>query len=112
MKKVGEKVFLFFLLGCFAACAHKGKATQQSCRAVFEKNFEVNVQGFMRAMPADMDSVTARKLGECVLNRYYEIDSTFILKEGTELEQFFRTHPEVYEACDSMIRAAREESGL
>lgn len=75
------------LAGCMLTGC--GESRKESCRDLFEKYYEVNVQAFMKTMP-EADSTAARRKGEYLLNRLYEIDSTFVLKRGRELDALIR----------------------
>ena len=56
-------------------------------RGRFEKCYEANIEGFMRAMP-DTDTVLARERAAFALKRAYEIDSAFVWMEGAQLTEF------------------------
>lgn len=72
-----------------------------SCREEFERNFEVNVQGCMKATPG-LDPIITRKRCECMLNKLYSIDSTYVFKEGKELDDFVRLNLHSINECDSI----------
>ena len=72
----------FLLTGC-------GEPRKESCRELFEKYYETNLQAFVRTMP-EADPAVARRKGEYLLNRLYELDSTFVLKRGRELDSLIR----------------------
>lgn len=76
-------------------------AKKPSCREQFDKNFEVNVQGCMKATP-DLDPTIARQRCECMLNKFYSIDSTYVFKEGKELDVFIRDNMQYINECDSI----------
>lgn len=89
---------VFVGLALSSSCGTKNA----NCREVFDKNYEQNIAAYMATMP-QADSVVARKEAEYVLNKLYEIDSTFILKEGEERDAFVNAHKQVIEAgCDSI----------
>lgn len=75
------------LAGCMLTSC--GESRKENCHELFEKYYEVNLQAFVRTMP-EADSATARRKGEYLLNRLYEIDSTFVLKRGRELDSLIR----------------------
>lgn len=81
------KLLVGALLLIFICSCNGNRTSKTSCRELFEKHYEINVQMFMKAMP-DEDPVIARKKGECMLNKLYKIDSTFVLKKGDELHEF------------------------
>lgn len=92
---------LLILSGGFIAggCSN---AKQVNCRELFEKSYEVNINAFVAITPATEPDVARRK-AECALNRAYEIDSTFVLKSGKELEDFLNQNmAAIREACDSI----------
>lgn len=62
-------------------------AVYGDCRGRFEKCYDANIKGFMRAMP-DTDTVLARKRAAFALKRAYEIDSAFVWMEGAQLTEF------------------------
>lgn len=89
--------YLFLLVGlAITSCQEPAKP---SCRATFEKYYEVNVEAFMKTAPSNVDSATARKVGECMLNKLYEIDSTFVLMKGKELNDFIRKNSAALQQC-------------
>lgn len=75
---------VFVLAGC-------SRTKSTNCRELFEKYYEANVAAFMRAMPA-ADSAAARKKAEYALDKLYQIDSSFVLKRGKELDDLIRAN--------------------
>lgn len=47
-----------------------------------------------------VDSGVAWRRSECMLNKLYEIDSTFVLMSGKELSDFIEQNRPTLEACD------------
>lgn len=82
----------------FSGCTSTKKP---SCREQFENTFEVNVQGCMKATP-DLDPSIARQRCECMLNKLYSVDSTYVFKEGKELDDFVRSNMQYINQCDSI----------
>lgn len=85
------------LAGCMLTGC--GESRKESCRDLFEKYYEVNLQAFVKTMP-EADSAAARRKGEFLLNRLYEIDSTFVLKKGPELDAFIRGNLHLADECE------------
>lgn len=89
---------VFVGLALSSSCGTKNA----NCREVFDKNYEQNIAAYMKTM-SQTDSVVARKEAEYVLNKLYEIDSTFILKEGEARDIFVNAQRKVIDAgCDSI----------
>lgn len=100
MGKIGR------ILGLSAVCilAGCGRTETSDCRELFEKHYEINVRACMQTM-SGVDSVVARKRSECMLNKLYEIDSTFVLMSGKELSDFIEQNRPALEACDRIQNA-------
>ncbi len=71
-----------------------------NCRPLFEKYYDVNVEAFMKTMPAK-DSVEARRMAEYALNKLYDIDSTFVLMRGKQLEDLIKQNKHLLIERDS-----------
>lgn len=93
----------FLLPMIFVGLALSSCGTKHAnCRELFDKHYEKNIAAYMATMP-QTDSVVAQKEAEYALNKLYEIDSTFVLKEGEERDAFVNAHKQVIEAgCDSI----------
>lgn len=72
-----------------------------SCKEIFDKYYEDNVESFVKTMP-DLSPEEARKKAECMLHLLYKIDSTFVLKRGKELDNFIRENYNAILECDSI----------
>lgn len=95
------KLLLAGLSAALAGCMLTGcgESRKENCRELFEKYYETNLQAFVRTMP-EADSAAARRRGEYLLNRLYEIDSTFVLKKGPELDAFIRENLHLADDCE------------
>lgn len=71
-----------------------------NCRPLFEKYYDANVEAFMKTMPAK-DSVEARCMAEYALNKLYDIDSTFVLMRGKQLEDLIKQNKHLLIERDS-----------
>ena len=85
-------IILFTLLVLLGACKHNKPSTNSE---LFQKYYRKNIDGCVAAMlKTGKDSLTAVKKCECMLNALYEIDSTFVRKEGEALDAFLKQYSE------------------
>lgn len=82
---------------CIGGCGCRPEKV--NCRQLFEASFETNVQAYLSTLPEGADTVAERVWIESFLNRLYETDSTYVLKSGTELEEFVQRQ---YRVRDSL----------
>ena len=85
---------LFFCVSC-------GNQKQTSCKETFQEHYEVNIKALMATMP-DLSPETARKRGDCMLNKLYEVDSTFVFMKGEELDRFIKDNLHLIKECNSI----------
>ena len=81
----------------FCCCSERENV---NCRAIFGQSYEANIVAFMETMP-NSDSIANRRKAECMLNKLYEIDSTFVLLNGRELNEFIRENLQAVSPCGS-----------
>ncbi len=72
-----------------AACG----SNQASCQKIFEENYETNLQRFVdQQIETGVSPELARKRGEYVLNKAFEIDSTFVKLSPTQMDVWLGAH--------------------
>ena len=81
------------MLVLLGACEHNKSSKTNS--ELFKNYYQENINGCLKAMlKAGEDSLVAVKRCECLLNALYEIDSTFVRKEGAALDVFLKKYRE------------------
>lgn len=90
MKKIGLCLMLLAVVAGFLVSGCR-KVKRENCREMFEKYYEANVEGYMAAMPG-VNPVVSRKVAEYMVNRVFQLDSTFAYLKGKALEAFIEKH--------------------
>lgn len=78
-----------------------GNPKQTNCREAFEEYYEKNIEAFISTQP-DVSPEIARKRGECMLNKLYYIDSTFVFMSGKELDEFIASNRHLIMECNNI----------
>lgn len=76
---------------------------KKPCRERFEQYYNINIKRCVEAMNG-VDSLTAVEVCACMMNKLYELDSTFVYLEPLELEEFVNKNLIYTSACDSLFR--------
>lgn len=93
-------IYSIFLISC-------GTKTL-SCKETFDKYFEVNMTACVKPLILrGVDSTQARKFCSCKLHKLYEVDSTFVLKSGKEMEEFTLKVYSLTPSCDTLLQSFR-----
>ena len=98
MKKIPILLLLLVFLG---AC----KNNNPSNRELFEKYYQKNVVACVKGMMFDpnIDSLTATKKCECMMNILYEIDSTIVRKSSKEFDILFEENTAIIDSlCNEL----------
>lgn len=98
MKRSTLVMCLLLAAGLSGGCR---EAKPTNCRELFERYYETNIRAFVALIP-EADSLTGRRQAECAMEKLFEIDSTFVLMEGRELDDFIRSNREALCICDSL----------
>lgn len=109
MKKLKTLLALSIVVAGFAFGSCK-KTEKLGCHEAFEKYYEVNVKAFMSTMPA-ADTLVSRKIAEAILNKAYELDSTFFLLDaGKARDEFAKRNQPVFDQIrDSILTVYSQE---
>lgn len=95
-----RKLIIFAVISLVACSCQDRK---KPCRERFEQYYSINIKRCVEAMEG-VDSLTATEVCACMMNKLYEIDSTFVYLEPTELEEFVNKNTIHTRACDSLFR--------
>ena len=91
MKKIIKFALFLIVLILLEACNYNNNTNSE----LFKKYYQENINSCVKVMlKAGEDSLVAVRRCECLLNTLYEIDSTFVRKEGKELDVFLKKHTE------------------
>lgn len=95
-----RKLIIFAVISLVACSCQDRK---KPCRARFEQYYSINIKRCVEAMNG-VDSLTAVEVCACMMNKLYELDSTFVYLEPLELEEFVNKNLIYTSACDSLFR--------